>query len=114
MQPGMPYTGNPYGKGRKMIAVYITCKDRGEAKKISRHLLNKRLIACANFFPIESMYWWKNKVNESKECAIIAKTVKDNFETIKKETKKVHSYEVPCIVAWDIVEGNEDYLSWIR
>lgn len=96
-----------------MITIYITCKDKKEAKKISRHLLEKKLIACANIFPVESLYRWKGRINEDNEIAIIAKTVKDNFEKIKKEVKKIHSYEVPCIVAWDIVKGNEDFLNWI-
>jgi len=96
-----------------MISVYITCKDKKEAKRISKHLLEKRLIACSNMFPIESMYWWNNKINEDKEIAIIAKTTKNNFDKIKKEIKNIHSYEVPCVIAWDIVEGNKDYLDWM-
>jgi periplasmic divalent cation tolerance protein len=96
-----------------MISVYITCKDKKEAKRISKHLLEKRLIACSNIFPIESMYWWNNKINEDKEIAIIAKTTKNNFDKIKKEIKNIHSYEVPCVIAWDIVEGNKDYLDWM-
>ena len=97
-----------------MISVYITCKDNKEAEKISKRLLKKRLIACANLFPIKSFYWWKEKINEDNEVAIIAKTDMTNFEEIKREVKKVHSYEIPCIVSWKIEQGNEDYLDWIK
>ena len=45
-----------------MAFVYITCKDKKEARKISRFLLEKKLIACANIFPIESMYRWEGKM----------------------------------------------------
>jgi len=46
----------------EMILTYITCKDKSEARKISEHLLKKRLIVCDNIFPIESMHWWKDKI----------------------------------------------------
>jgi periplasmic divalent cation tolerance protein len=97
-----------------MISIYITCKDNKEAEEISKHLLKRRLIACANLFPIKSFYWWKGKINEDNEIAIIAKTDMTNFEEIKQEVKKLHSYEVPCIVSWKIEQGNEDYLDWIK
>ena len=96
-----------------MISVYITCKDNKEAREISRHLLDKRLIACANIFPIESMYWWDGRINDDKETAIIAKTKKVNFDKVKNEITGLHSYDVPCIVSWDIVKGNKEYLDWI-
>ena len=97
-----------------MILVYITCKDMKEAEKVSRHLLNKKLIACANIFPIKSLYHWKGKFCDTKEAVIIAKSVEKLFFQIKKEVKKVHSYSVPEIIALPIIAGNEDYLEWIN
>ena len=97
-----------------MIIVYITCKDKKEAKKISINLLKKRLIACANIFPVSSLYWWKNKINECNEIAIIAKTRKENFFQIKKRVKAMHSYDVPCIDSWDVDNVDEDYLKWLN
>ena len=81
-----------------MILVYITCKDEEEAVKISKHLLNKKLIACSNMHPIRSMYWWNGKIQDDKEFVIIAKTKEKNYEKIKEEVKKLHSYDVTCIL----------------
>lgn len=96
------------------ISVYVTCKDKKEAEKVSMHLLNKRLVACCNMFPIESMYWWKKEIQYNGEYAVIAKAVKKNFDKIKTEVKKVHSYDVPCVVCYEINDGNPDFLKWIR
>jgi len=96
-----------------MALVYITCKDKAEAKKISKYLLEKRLIACSNIFPIESMYWWKNKIVNDNEIVILAKTLNKNYETIKKEVKKLHSYEIPCILKID-AKANEEYMKWVK
>ena len=94
-----------------MTLVYITCKDKKEAEKISMHLLRKRLIACANIFPIKSMYWWKGKIVNDKENVIIAKTNNKNFKKVESEVKKLHSYAVPCILRINAT-ANKDYEQW--
>ncbi|MBL7054391.1 divalent-cation tolerance protein CutA [Candidatus Woesearchaeota archaeon] len=96
-----------------MISAYITCKDEKQAVKISRHLLKKRLIACSNIFPIKSMYWWNKKIVDDNEIVILAKTIDKNFEKIKKEVKKIHSYEIPCILKFNIESGKE-YEGWVK
>ena len=96
-----------------MTLVYITCKNKKEAEKISKHLLVKRLIACANIFPIKTMYWWNNKIINDKENVIIAKTSNKNFKKLEIEVKKIHSYEIPCILKLDAI-ANEEYEDWVK
>ncbi|MBI2129142.1 divalent-cation tolerance protein CutA [Candidatus Woesearchaeota archaeon] len=96
-----------------MILIYMTCRDEEEARKISMHLVKNRLAACTNMFPIRSMYWWKDKIEETEEYAVIAKTIDENYEKIKKEIKKIHSYEVPCIMKIN-ADVNEEYGNWIK
>jgi len=97
-----------------MILVYITCKDAEEAKKISQTLLEKKLIACANFFPINSMYLWKGNINNDSEFVLILKTVDKNFRKIEKEVKKYHSYECPCIISIKASDVNKEFLKFIK
>ncbi|MBW2970541.1 divalent-cation tolerance protein CutA [Candidatus Woesearchaeota archaeon] len=97
-----------------MITVYITCSDHKEAKRISLHLLEKKMVACANLFPITSFYWWKNKIQQSGETVILAKAPERNFKEIEKEVKKLHSYKVPCICAWKAAHVNKDYSDWVE
>jgi len=95
------------------ILLYVTHQDRENAEKIVSHLLGKKLIACANFFPITSSYFWKGKVENSEEIVSLLKTKKENWEKVKSEIQKIHPYETPCIIKMD-VEANEDYESWIN
>ena len=30
------------------------------------------------------------------------------------EVKKLHSYSVPCVIFFDIKNGNKDFLKWIK
>ena len=96
-----------------MTLVYITCRDEKEAEKISMRLLKKRLIACANIFPIKSMYWWNNKIAKHGENVIIAKTSSKNFRKVENEVKKMHSYEIPCILKINAA-ANSDYWAWAK
>ena len=95
------------------ILVYVTNPDKNVAKRIGNHLLKKRLIACANIFPIDSAYWWKGKIEEAGEYIIIAKTKKENWGKVKKEIKKIHPCEVPCIIKIN-VSANKEYEDWLR
>ncbi|MFH1642927.1 MAG: divalent-cation tolerance protein CutA [Nanoarchaeota archaeon] len=96
-----------------MVLIYITCKDIIQAKNISMHLLEKRLIACSNMFPIESMYWWKGKIEEESEIVLLAKSKDRNFEEIVRQVTKIHSYDVPAIIKID-TESSKDYQDWIN
>lgn len=95
-----------------MALIYITCASEEEAVKISRRLLDKRFIACANIHPIRSLYRWQGKMQDEKEFVVMAKTKHGIFNKIKQEVRKIHSYDVPCILKID-AEANEEYSKWV-
>jgi periplasmic divalent cation tolerance protein len=95
------------------IFVYITNPNKKDAERIALHLTKKKLIACANIFPIDSFYWWKNKIEKSKEYVLIAKTEEGNWGKIKGEVKNIHTYTVPCITKIK-VEANKEYEDWVK
>lgn len=97
-----------------MISVYITCKDMQEAKLIAGHLLEKRLIACANIFPVRSMYRWQGKVIDEPEVSMLCKAKKESFERIKEEVRQLHSYEIPCIVALPWHASEDEFRKWVE
>ncbi len=93
--------------------IYITAGSMDEAKSIGRTLVEERLAACANIFPITSIFRWKDKIEEAGEFGIIVKTRTDKVKDIENRVRQIHSYEVPCIVSFKIGSGSEDYLKWI-
>ena len=88
-------------------------KDMVEASRIARHLVERRLVACANLFQARSIFPWGGKVEESDEVAIIMKTRSSLVNEVIHEVRKVHSYEVPCIVSYKMEKGFKGYLDWI-
>lgn len=93
---------------------YVTTKTKEEAKEIAKALLQKKYIAGANIFPLESLYWWQDELCEEEEYALVMQSTKENFAKIEEEVKTLHSYEIPCIVSFTITKGSSDFLSWIR
>lgn len=92
--------------------IYITYPTETEAQRVSQHLLTQKLIACSNIFPIKSAYWWQGAIQNEDEYVSIVKTTLENYEVVKSEVKKVHSYELPCILKIT-VEANQAYEQWI-
>lgn len=97
------------------IVVLVTCGSDREAKKIARALVEKRLAACGNILevPMRSIYRWKGKVESARECLLILKTSRRRFAALEAEVKRLHSYDVPEIIALPIAAGSAEYLKWI-
>lgn len=93
--------------------VYITTGNIAEARRIGSKLIEERLAACVNIFPITSIYRWKDNIEESNECGMIVKTKTDRIKDIEERVKQLHSYELPCVISLNIGEGSAGYLKWI-
>ncbi len=96
------------------VLVYITAGSREEALEIGRTLVQERLAACTNtLVPITSTYWWEGKVQQDEEVSLIAKTRADLVGPLTDRVIEIHSYDVPCVVALPILDGNPAFLQWI-
>jgi len=97
----------------EMILVYITHPSREKAEKLMRYLLDKRIVACANIFPVESMYWWEGEISYETEYITIIKTVEENFISLKHAVEELHLYQIPCIIKLPVM-ANQLFVQWIR
>jgi periplasmic divalent cation tolerance protein len=93
--------------------VLVTVSSEEEATNIARDLVESKLAACVNIFPISSIYSWEGKINTEQEWQLTIKTKLTYFPELEATIKKLHSYQVPEIIALPIVAGSETYLSWI-
>ena len=97
------------------IVVLVTCGSAKEARKIARVLVEQRLAACVNILevPVRSIYRWKGNIDSAKEVLLIIKSSLKRFATLQKAIRKLHSYDVPEIIALPIERGVGDYLTWL-
>ena len=97
------------------LLVLVTTANKQEAEKIANHLLNDKLIACANIFgPVTSLFQWSGNVNHAEEYLMVMKSKKDLFEKLTEAVKTIHSYEVPEILAFQVTDGSRTYLDWLQ
>ena len=102
---------------RNLRLVYVTTKDRDEAKSIGETIVKEELAACANIFDgMESIYRWKGNIETDHECILLLKSTHNNLPFLTARVKELHSYEVPCVISLNLAEqeGNVDYLEWLQ
>ncbi len=102
------------GSAVKPLFIYMTAKNRRQARRIGRALVAEKLAACVNILDgMSSFYFWEGKLCDEREAVLVAKTTEAILPRLVARVKQLHSYSVPCIAAMPIVGGNRDFLSWI-
>ena len=78
-------------------------------------MVEARLAACGNVLhsPVRSIYRWKNKIESAREYLLFIKTSRRRFEKLQATVKRLHSYEVPEIIALPVAKGSPAYLAWL-
>lgn len=95
--------------------VYTTVPDEKTGEEISRNLLDKNLIACANLMPAgKSFYMWEGKFQRAHEHLLFLKTRSAQFPEIEQEILRLHPSECPCIMAWNMDHGYPAFLEWVK
>src|SRR5271163_4574051 len=97
------------------IVVLTTCGSAAEARRIARKLVEERRAACVNVLSVavESIYRWRGKVESAREFLLLIKTRRKEFAGLERAIQKLHSYEVPEILALPVAAGSKSYLQWI-
>jgi periplasmic divalent cation tolerance protein len=94
--------------------IVITADDGDWLAGFTRALIEERLAACGHLTtPIRSVYRWNGAVHDESESRVALHTRRSLVAAIVARTGEAHSYDVPCVIALPVVEGNPDYLRWI-
>ncbi len=94
--------------------ILTTLKDKLEAESLAKILLEEKLCACIQLFPISSYYHWAGKVEDSTEFLLLIKTKKELYSEVEKRILECHSYDIPEIISLPIENGFSGYLDWIK
>ena len=96
------------------IVVLTTCDSEAAAADLARKLVEFRVAACVNIVPgARSVYRWKDQIEESLEWLLVIKSRQDLFDELSAQIRKLHSYEVPEVIAVPVIGGAETYLAWL-
>ena len=96
------------------IVILSTCATEEEAERIARALVEARHAACVNVVPgARSFYRWQGAIEDAREFLLIIKSSRPQFDALRAALEKLHSYDVPEVVAFPIVDGSPNYLNWL-
>lgn len=99
---------------KNFCQLFLTCEDRAEAEKIAHVLLEKKLIACAKYVPIDCSYWWEGEITEGKEVLVVMESRLDLFDTVEAEVKKIHSYETFVLTTNRVEKVSKKAEKWLN
>lgn len=98
-----------------VLSIYAVFADAEEAERIGRTVVEERLAACINIFaPVRSIYRWNGAVETAREVAAILKTHHWRVDALMERIAELHSYDVPCIVAWPVEKVVALYAGWVE
>ena len=99
----------------EVLVVFCTFPDMDTAGKAVRELVEQRLAACGNIFPVvHSVYRWKGEVEFAAEVLAIIKLDAACYSEFESKLRSLHPYDVPEIIAIPSSKGLPDYLNWVK
>jgi periplasmic divalent cation tolerance protein len=98
----------------KPIAVVTTVGSRADAQRLAHALVERRLAACAQISEIESIYRWKDAVQQEPEFRVLFKTTDQRYGLVESAIRELHSYELPAIHAFAFEHVHPAYAAWIE
>jgi periplasmic divalent cation tolerance protein len=96
------------------VVVFITFPSKEEAYRVSKKLVEEKLVACANVVDkVRSFFVFQGKFEECDEALAVIKTRLEALPNLIALVRSMHSYSVPEIIAMPIIAGHDEYLKWV-
>ena len=96
------------------IVIVSTYPDKKSISKVAHIVVEKKLAACVNYTKINSVYTWKNKIQDTTEFLALFKTTSDSKQKLKETIARSHPYEVPEIVELKMDSVSLPYMKWLE
>jgi periplasmic divalent cation tolerance protein len=107
-------TSPPVVDDAQPIIILVTAGSAENAETIARALVSEGLAACVNVCSgLRSIYRWQGDIAVDSEWMLLIKTVRGRFAAVEARVKSLHAYELPEVIALDVVEGSKSYLDWL-
>lgn len=96
------------------VVLLSTCSDEAKAQSIATLLVEQRLAACVNMVQgVKSTYRWEGAIKTDSEILLIIKSQRDQVQSIKQVVQELSGYELPELIAMEIIDGSQHYLDWL-
>ena len=96
-----------------MVFIYTTCKSTDEAKELGTLIINQKIAACVDFWPIYSCFNWKGSIQSVSQAMLLVTTFEAKLEEVNQIISDNHTYSVPLIAGVDVRRINHPYKEWM-
>jgi len=98
----------------ELIQVQTTVASRLDGERIGQALVDAHLAACAQLLgPLQSWYRWHGERIVSQEWLLLIKARRADWEALATEIRRLHSYELPELIAAPVLEVSANYAAWV-
>ncbi len=97
------------------VVIFCTAGSKEEAETIAADLVRTKTAACCSILSgINSIYFWEGEVCSDSEYLLIIKTSEKALDAVTERIGRLHSYDLPEIIAMPIVGGSDEYIKWVE
>ena len=96
-----------------MVFVYTTCENMEEAEKLGALIIEKKIGACVDFWPIKSCYNWEDSLKCISQAMLMVTTFESHLDRVTTLIDNNHTYSVPLIAGVDVRRINHPYKEWM-
>ncbi|WP_371479996.1 divalent-cation tolerance protein CutA [Kitasatospora sp. NBC_00315] len=97
-----------------LIVVTTTHDTEVRAQALASAVVRERLAACAQLYPVGSVYRWDGELRTESEWRIDFKTRAELGDRLAEFIAEHHTYDTPEIVGVPVVTGSAAYLDWVN
>ena len=98
----------------EVCEIVITGPSQEWVAAFTRQLVDDRMAACGHIIPVmRSIYRWEDNVHDETETRVALHTRRSLISAIVDRANRDHPYDVPCVIALPIVDGNSAYVDWV-
>ncbi len=97
----------------RCFEVTTTVETHGQAEKLSRGILQKRLAACVQIIACQSWYHWQGQLEQAEEFKLLLKTSEEVHAELIEYIEKHHPYDTPEMLTLPVIHANASYLAWL-
>ena len=98
---------------RQCVTILTTVATPAQANSLAQALVERKLAACVQSFPVTSCYYWDGKINNDAEILLFIKTRRELYQQTETAIRELHAYATPEIICLPILAGSKPYLDWI-
>ena len=96
-----------------MVFIYTNCASEGEAKLLGKMIIDQKMGACVDYWPIHSIFNNERGFKELPQTMVMITTIESKIEEVNDFMSHHHSYSIPLVAGLDIHRINRAYKEWM-